>query len=109
MRPFRKDRAAVLKEHQQVGTAVGIDVYDGSYIFVGSGIEFLDQIDAVVEIAVRVAAHECAVLVMLVHIGPAVEIRINRDVGELALAIVGAPDIGAPVPVLIRAADVSGR
>ena len=98
-----------MKEYQQVGRTVGVDVDHGSYMFVRCGIEFLDKIDAIVEIAVRVAAHERAVFVVLVHIRPAVEIGVNRDVGELALAIVGTPDVWASVAVLIRAADVSGR
>ena len=82
MRPLRKDRLAALKEHEQVGRAVEVDVYDGTCMFARRGVEFLDEIDTVVEVAIRLAADECATFVVLVNIRSAVEVRIDGHFGD---------------------------
>jgi hypothetical protein len=107
MAPLRKDRQALAKEDKQIGGAVEVDVDNGTNRFVRRGIKVLDEIDSVIEVAVRLAAHERALFVILLDIGSAVEVRVDRDVGELPLAIVGMPDIGPAVAVLILAADVT--
>src|SRR5712692_4912819 len=101
MRPFQEDRLASLKEHKQVGRAVEVDVYDGTRVFARRGIEFLDEVDAVVEVAIQLASYEGATFVVLVNIRSAVEVRIDRHFGEPAEAIVDVPDVGPSVAVPI--------
>jgi hypothetical protein len=108
MRPLAKDGLTTLKEDQQVGGSIVVDVLDGTHPFARRGIEFLDEIDTVVEVAVRLATHEGATFVILVNIGSAVEIGIEGHLGELAVTIVGAPDVGPSVAVMILRADVAG-
>jgi len=107
MRPLRKNRPAALKEDKQVGDAVEVDVYDGALFFVRRGVEFLDQIDTVVEVAIRLAADEGVTIVVLVNIRAAVEVRVDRPFGQLALPILLAPDVDSPVPVLPPGADAA--
>src|SRR5580704_11989329 len=108
MRPLAKDGLTALKEDQEVGGAIVVDVLNGTHPFARGGIEFLDQIDLVVEVAVRLATHEKATFVVLVNIRSAVEIGIDGYLRELAVTIVGAPDVGASVAVMILRADVAG-
>ena len=49
MRPLRKDLPAAAKEDEQIGPAVEIDIQNGPHLFVRRGIEFLDEIDAVID------------------------------------------------------------
>jgi len=105
MRPLRKDGLAALEEHEQVGRPVEVDVYDGACMFTRRRIEFLDEIDAVIEVAVRLAAYECTTFVVLVNIRSAIEVAIDGHLSELALTIVHAPDVRPSVAVLIRGAD----
>jgi hypothetical protein len=107
MRPLRKDGLAALKEHEQVGRPVEVDVFDSTYGFARSGVEFLDQIDTIVEIAVGLAPHQGTTFVVLLHIRSAIEVGIDSHPGELALTIVDAPDVGPSIVVLIVSVDVT--
>jgi hypothetical protein len=108
-RPFRNDRLASLKEHKQVGCPVEINVYDGSFVFVRNGIEGLDQIDSVVEVAIRLAAHERSAVVVFVDIGAAIEVRVDRDVCKPALAIVPEPRVGPTIAVAILGTNLTAE
>jgi hypothetical protein len=68
MGPLREDRLVFLKEDQQIGRAVEVDVDDGAHMFARRSVEFLDQIDSIVEVAVRLAAYEATTFVVLVNI-----------------------------------------
>ena len=107
MRPLRKDRLAALEEHEHVGRPVEVDVDEGAFMFTRRRIEFLDEIDAVIEVAVGFAAYECTTFVVLVNIRSAIEVGIDSHSGELALRIVDAPDVGPSIVVLIFRADVT--
>src|SRR4029077_20345861 len=102
-----KDGLAALEEHEQVGRPVEVDVDDGPLMFARRRIEFLDEIDAVIEVAVRFAAYECTTFVVLLNIRSAIEVGIDGHLGELSLTVVLAPDIGPPVAVQIFGADLS--
>jgi hypothetical protein len=107
MRPLRKDGLAALEEHEQVGRPVEVDVYDGPCMFARGGVEFLDEIDTVVEVAIGLAAYERTMFVVLLNIRSAIEVGIDGHLRELALTIVHAPDVGPSVVVLIFGADVT--
>ena len=108
MCPLRKDGLAALEEHEQVGRPVEVDVYDGPCMFARRGVEFLDEIDSIVEVAVRLAAYECTTFVVLVNIRSAIEVGIDDHFGDLALTIVHAPDIRLAVAVPILGAGRAG-
>src|SRR5438128_10886125 len=92
LRSLRENRAAVLEEDQQVGGAVVIHVDYGTHLLARRRIELLYNIDAVVEVAIHLAAHEGAALVIFVNIRSAVEVRVDGDLGQLVLTIVRPPD-----------------
>ena len=79
MHPFRKNGLAASKEDEQIGRAVEVDVYEGPCMFARRGIELLDEIDPVVEVAIGLAPYEGAMFEILVDIGPAVEVGIDDD------------------------------
>jgi len=108
MYPFRKDRLTALKEDEQVGRAVVINVLDRTHAFVRRGVEFLDKIDLVVEVAIRLSVYEYTTFVVLVNIRSVIEVGIDGDLAELALTIVHAPDVGPAVAVPILGADGAG-
>jgi len=107
MRPLRKDRPAILKEYEEVGGPVEVDVHDRAHRIARGLVEFLDQIDALVEVAVGLAAYEGTAVVVLLNIRSTIEVRIDVDLREPPLTIVQAPDIGTSVVVLIVGADVT--
>lgn len=109
MNPFRKDCPTALKEDEQVGPAVVVNVLDGTHAFVRRRVEFLDKIDLVVEVAIRLSAYEYTAFVVLVNIRSAIEVGIDGHFGELALMIVHAPDVGPAVAVPILGAGGAGR
>ena len=108
MRPLRKDRLTLLEEHEQVGRAVEVDIHDGTRMLARRRVEFLDEIDTVVKVAIRLASYDLATFVVLVHIRSAVEVRIESHFGELAQMIVDVPHIGPSVAVPILCANVAG-
>ena len=79
MHPFRKNGLAASKEDEQIGRSVEVDVYEGPCMFARRGIELLDEIDPVVEVAIRLAPHEGATFEILVDVGSAVEVAIDDD------------------------------
>jgi len=109
MRPLLIDRSAALEQDEQVGRAVEVDVLDGTHVLVRRGLELLDEIDTVVEVAIRLAPYEFATFVILEHVGAAVEVGVDGDLNELALAIVRTPDIRASIAVQILGANRPGR
>ena len=108
MYPFRKDCLTALKEDEQVGRSVVVNVLDGTHASVRRGVEFLDKIDLVVEVAIRLSAYEYTTFVVLVNICSAIEVGIDGDIGELALTIVHAPDVGPAVAIPILSAGRAG-
>ena len=90
------DRLAALKEHEQVGHAVEVDVRHGTHRLARGGVEFLDQIDSIVEIPVGLAPDEGTAFVVLMNIRSAVEVGIDSHAGELALTIVTRQTSGRP-------------
>ena len=82
MRPLAKDGLTALKQDQQVGGTVVVDVLDGTQRLTRGRVEFLDQVDPIVEVAIRLATHEGAAHVILVNIRSAVEIGIDGHLGS---------------------------
>src|ERR1700726_2687458 len=68
-------------------------------------VERLDEVDPAIEVAVRFPAHERALVVVLAYIRSTVEVGVDSDLGELALPVVGAPEIGPSVTVEILGTD----
>jgi hypothetical protein len=101
MCPRRKDCLAALKEDEQVGGAVVINVLDNSRLLVRRRVELLDEIDTVVKVAIRLSAYEYPALVVLANVRSAIEVGIDGHFGELAVTIVQAPDVGPTVAVPI--------
>ena len=95
-----------MKQDEQVGSAIVINVDDGSDVFVGRRVEFFDQIDAIVEIPVRFAADERPVLVILLDVGSAVEVGVDANFGGLSLIVVLAPDVRPAVAIAILRTDM---
>jgi hypothetical protein len=101
MCPFRKDCLTALEEDEQVGRAVVVNVLDRTHTLVRRGVEFLDKVDLVVEVAIRLSAYEYITFVVLVNIRSAIEVGIEGHFAKLALRIVRAPDVGPAVAVPI--------
>ena len=66
--PLRENGPAIVKEDEQVGDAVVIDIDGGSNVFVSGRVEFLNQIDLIIEIPIRFTPDERTVLVILLHV-----------------------------------------
>src|SRR5215831_12525317 len=109
MRPLRVHRLAVLEEQQQVGNAVRVDVGNRSNDLPRRRIEFLDEIDLVVEVAVELASNQRAVVVELIDIGSAVEVRIEGDADQLSVCVVRTPDVRPSVVIAILSECPSAR
>ena len=71
-------------------------------------IKLLDEIDLVIEIAIRLATYEDAPFVVLLNIRSPIEIGIYGDQGQLAIMVVQTPDIGRFVAIPIIDANVLG-
>ena len=84
---------AAVKEGEHIGRAVVVNVLDGSFLLVRDGVEALDEIDTVVEIAIGLSNGECAAGIVLMHVRSAIEVGIDGDFGEASLTIVCAPHI----------------
>jgi len=106
MCPLRHDRLSALEEHEQIGRPVKIDIDDRPPRLLGPRIELLNEIDAIVEVAVGFASDERTSLVVFLDVRAAVEIGIERDTRESAVPVVDAPDVGPPVAVVIFRAQV---
>ncbi len=70
-------------------------------------VELVFEVDASVEVAIRVPPDEHAVPVQLLDIRSPVEVDVERDPRDMAVTIVGAPDIGPPVAVPVLGAHVA--
>jgi hypothetical protein len=81
MCPLRKNRLAALKEDEQVGRAVVVNILNSALLLVRRVVELLHEIDAVVEVAIGLAAYEDTVFVVLVDIRSAIEVSIDGDFG----------------------------
>jgi len=105
-RPFGENRPAGLKEHQEVGGTVEIAVYDGPHMLMRRGVEVFHEIDAVVEVAVRLPVDERSAHVVFVDVRAAVEVAVDSLLNDQPLAVVGPPHIGTPVAISVVGADV---
>ncbi len=109
MRPLREDGSTVLKQDEHIGRAVVVDVLDRSHLVVRRVVELLDEIDAVVEIAIRLPPDQRTAFVVLVNIRATVEVAVDGDFREPPLTIVGQPEIRPAVSVpILRAGEASG-
>src|SRR5579864_4231761 len=100
-RPLGIDRPAVAEEDEEIGPAVVVHVGDRPHALVGETVERLDEINPPIEVAIRFPANERALIVVLEDIRSAVKIGVERNLGEPAPSIVGAPDVRPSVAVPI--------
>ena len=106
-RRFREDGPTITEQNQQIGAAVIIDVHHRFCVQMRRRIEFLDQVDLAVEVSIRFAANQDALrVVVLLDIGTAVEITVDRYLGEVARLIVSTPLVWTSVAVAILGPDV---
>jgi hypothetical protein len=104
---FREDRAAIVKEDEQISETVVVAVDDRPSPLVGGRVEFLDQIDLAIEIAIRFAAQEHAVrVVILLDVGAPVEIAVDRNLSETSLSVVSTPLVRPAVAIAILNTNV---
>jgi len=106
-RTFREDGPTVAEQDQQIGAAVVIDVHDRFRVLMRGRIEFLDQVDLAVEISIGFAPNQNALrVVVLLDIGTAVKITVDRNLGEMPRLIVSTPLVRTAVAIAILRPDV---
>jgi hypothetical protein len=102
---LREHRPAFVEEDEQVGGAVIIAVDDRSNVLVSRRVELFDQINPVVEIPVRFTPDELSVVVILLDVRAAVEIRVDSYFGGLAWLVVVLPDVRSAVAIAVFRED----
>ncbi len=105
----QKNRSAVQKQHLQIRNPVVVDIYNRSRMCMRVGIKFLNQIGLAIEISVGLTAYQNAALVILLDVRAPIEIGIDVDLDQLALAVVTTPQIRAAIAVLITGSHVDRR
>jgi hypothetical protein len=103
----RENRPVIVKEHEQVRGPVVIDIDNGSNMFVSRCVELFHQIDLIIEIQIRFTSDEPPLVVILLDVGMAVEIGVDRCFGGPSLIVVVTPNIRPTVAITVFCSNVS--
>jgi hypothetical protein len=90
-----------LKKQQLVRRAVVVEVNHRPDVLPGDGVEVLDEIDLIVEVAIGFATDKNAAFVVLANVRHSIEVAVPYNFREAAVFVVYTPNVGLAVAVQV--------